>query len=147
MPNSNVSIAERSIETNFPNPAMGGWNETLENKSAIARVEWAMDHLPGNFVLSSSFGIQSAVMLHLLTQVKSDIPVLITDTGHLFPETYRFIEQLTERLDLNLQVYQAKESAAWQVAKYGEEWAHSDDSLKAYNRRNKVEPLERGLTG
>ncbi|WP_291620411.1 phosphoadenylyl-sulfate reductase [Colwellia sp.] len=125
---------------------MSDWNQSLEKESPIARVEWAMDNLPGEFVLSSSFGIQSAVMLHLLTQVDSNIPVLITDTGHLFPETYRFIEQLTERLKLNLHVYQAKESAAWQQAKYGEEWAISDDTLKAYNRRNKVEPLERGLS-
>ena len=44
-------------------------------------------------------------------------PYLITDTGHLFPETYQFIEQLTERLNLNLQVFSAKESAAWQQAK------------------------------
>lgn len=121
------------------------WNEQLEQKSAVERVEWAMENLPGNFVLSSSFGIQSAVMLHMLTQVKSDIPVLVTDTGHLFPETYRFIDQLTERLNLNLQVYSAKESAAWQLARYGELWDKGLDELKQYNRMNKVEPLERGL--
>ena len=150
MLNTSTSVAEGAINSPltppFPSHSMSDWNQSLEKESPIARVEWAMDNLPGEFVLSSSFGIQSAVMLHLLTQVDSNIPVLITDTGHLFPETYRFIEQLTERLKLNLHVYQAKESAAWQQAKYGEEWAISDDTLKAYNRRNKVEPLERGLS-
>jgi len=129
----------------LPKPWVNQWNDLLEKESAIARVEWAMENLPSNFALSSSFGIQSAVMLHMLTQIDSDIPVILTDTGHLFPETYRFIEQLTERLNLNLHVYSATESAAWQMAKYGEEWAKDEDSLKAYNRRNKVEPLERGL--
>ena len=150
MLNTATSVAEGTINSPltapFPSPSIADWNQSLEKESPIARVEWAMDNLPGEFVLSSSFGIQSAVMLHLLTQVDSNIPVLITDTGHLFPETYRFIEELTERLKLNLHVYQAKESAAWQQAKYGEEWAQSDDTLKAYNRRNKVEPLERGLS-
>ena len=150
MLNTATNVAEKGlnspIELAFPNPLLGEWNQTLEKQTAIARAEWAMENLPGEFVLSSSFGIQSAVMLHLLTQVDSNIPVIITDTGHLFPETYRFIEQLSERLKLNLHVYQAKESAAWQQAKYGEEWAISDDTLKAYNRRNKVEPLERGLS-
>ncbi|MCJ8293864.1 MAG: phosphoadenylyl-sulfate reductase [Colwellia sp.] len=150
MLNTSADVVEkglaRPLELAFPNPLLGEWNQSLEKESPIARVEWSMDNLPGEFVLSSSFGIQSAVMLHLLTQVDSNIPVLITDTGHLFPETYRFIEQLTDRLKLNLHVYQAKESAAWQQAKYGEEWAQSDDTLKAYNRRNKVEPLERGLS-
>lgn len=139
MPNS-------PIETVFPSPMLGEWNQTLEKQTAQARAEWALEHLPGEFVLSSSFGIQSAVMLHMLTQVQSDIPVILTDTGHLFPETYRFIEQMTDRLGLNLKVYQAKQSAAWQAALHGEEWAKGEDELKAYNRRNKVEPLERGLT-
>ena len=130
----------------LPEPWLKQWNETLENMQATERVEWAMENLPGSFVLSSSFGIQSAVMLHMMTQVDANIPVILTDTGHLFPETYQFVEQLTERLNLNLQVFSAKESAAWQLAKYGEEWAKDEASLKAYNRRNKVEPLERGLS-
>jgi phosphoadenosine phosphosulfate reductase len=135
-----------ALDLLFPSSSLAEWNQSLEKETAIIRTEWTMENLSGKFVLSSSFGIQSAVMLHLLTQVDSNIPVLITDTGHLFPETYQFIEQLTERLNLNLQVYQAKESAAWQLAKHGQEWAQSDDALKAYNRRNKVEPLERGLS-
>ena len=57
MPNSSASVAEKVLtspfEAAFPNPALGGWNETLETKGALARTEWAMDHLPGNFVLSS----------------------------------------------------------------------------------------------
>jgi phosphoadenosine phosphosulfate reductase len=82
----------------------------------------------------------------MLTQVDTNIPVILTDTGHLFPETYQFIEESTDRLNLNLHVYSAKQSAAWQQAKYGQEWAGDAASLKAYNRRNKVEPLEQGLS-
>lgn len=130
----------------LPKPWLAQWNESLEQQSSIARIEWTMENLPSQFVLSSSFGIQSAVMLHMMTQVDANIPVLITDTGHLFPETYRFIEQMSDRLKLNLHVYSAKESAAWQLAKYGEQWAQDDEALKEYNRKNKVEPLERGLS-
>lgn len=148
--NSGVNTVSKAAISNkfpasLPEPWLNQWNELLEKQDATQRVEWAMENLPSQFVLSSSFGIQSAVMLHMLTQVDANIPVLITDTGHLFPETYQFIEQLTDRLNLNLHVYSAKESAAWQMAKYGEEWAKDETSLKAYNRRNKVEPLERGL--
>ncbi|GLX78945.1 phosphoadenosine phosphosulfate reductase [Thalassotalea insulae] len=140
------TVINNRFPASLPEPWLEQWNESLEQQNATERVEWAMENLPSQFVLSSSFGIQSAVMLHMLTQVDANIPVLLTDTGHLFPETYQFIEQLTDRLKLNLQVYSAKESAAWQLAKYGEEWAQDETSLKAYNRRNKVEPLERGLT-
>jgi len=65
---------------------LGAVNGQLENLSAEQRVEWALEHLPGEFVLSSSFGIQAAVCLHLVTRIKPDIPVILTDTGYLFPE-------------------------------------------------------------
>lgn len=138
-------LINNRFPASLPEPWLKQWNELLEQQPAQKRVEWAMEHLPGQFVLSSSFGIQSAVMLHMLTQVDANIPVVLTDTGYLFPETYQFIEQLTDKLKLNLQVYSAKESAAWQRAKYGEEWQQGADALKAYNRRNKVEPLEQAL--
>ena len=138
--------SKSNFPTSFPKAWLAEWNAALEKNTAIERAEWAMENLPNEFVLSSSFGIQSAVMLHMLTQIQPDIPVLITDTGHLFPETYRFIEELTDRLQLNLKVFSAKESAAWQLAKYGEQWTQGEEALKAYNHLNKVEPLERGLS-
>lgn len=49
--------------------------------------------------------------------------MILTDTGYLFPETYRFIDELTDKLKLNLKVYRATESAAWQEARYGNQGA------------------------
>jgi len=79
-------------------------NPCLENMAAEARVEWALEYLPDNPLLSSSFGAQSAVMLHLVSRQAPGIPVLLIDTGYLFPETYQFIDHLVERLELNLKV-------------------------------------------
>ncbi|EAR53877.1 phosphoadenosine phosphosulfate reductase [Photobacterium sp. SKA34] len=120
-------------------------NAELEDMTAEQRVSWAIDNLEGGFSLASSFGIQSAVMLHLVTTVKPDIPVVLTDTGYLFPETYQFIDSLTKRLDLNLHVYSAKQSAAWQEARYGQLWLQGVDGIKQYNLLNKVEPMRRAL--
>lgn len=119
-------------------------NQRLDALTPAARVEFALNQLPGAHILSSSFGIQAAVMLHLVTQVKSDIPVVLTDTGYLFPETYRFIDELTERLQLNLQVYRAELSPAWQEARFGKLW-ETAEGLKQYNHFNKVEPMQRAL--
>ena len=82
-------------------------NAQLEEMTAEQRVDWAATELGDKLVLSSSFGIQAAVCLHLLTQFKPDIPVILTDTGYLFPETYQFIDELTQQLSLNLQIYTA----------------------------------------
>ena len=89
-------------------------NRKLEKLSAVQRVEWALQHLPGNHVLTSSFGIQAALMLHMATRIVPDITVVLVDTGHLFPETYEFVDQLTERLGLNLRIYRAHLSPALQ---------------------------------
>ncbi|MCW8331848.1 phosphoadenylyl-sulfate reductase [Photobacterium sp. SDRW27] len=120
-------------------------NAELEILTARERVRWALEHLDGEFALASSFGIQSAVMLHLVTQEKPDVPVILTDTGYLFPETYQFIDQLTVRLSLNLHVYRAEVSPAWQEARFGKLWEQGVDGIKQYNRLNKVEPMRRAL--
>ncbi|MEW8602698.1 MAG: phosphoadenylyl-sulfate reductase, partial [Candidatus Thiodiazotropha sp.] len=120
-------------------------NRKLEGMSAEQRVEWALHYLPGNHIVTSSFGIQGALMLHLVSRILPDIPVVLVDTGYLFPETYSFIDQLSERLQLNLQVYRAPESPAWQESRYGRLWEQGLGGIEHYNRINKVEPLQRAL--
>ncbi|MEO0974701.1 MAG: phosphoadenylyl-sulfate reductase [Pseudomonadota bacterium] len=120
-------------------------NATLERLSAEERVAWALEHLPGSFVLSSSFGAQSAVMLHMVTRQKPDTPVILIDTGYLFAETYRFVDEMTERLSLNLITYRPLTSPAWQEARYGKRWEQGATGINAYNQDNKVEPMQRAL--
>ncbi|MCG9598588.1 phosphoadenylyl-sulfate reductase [Vibrio sp. Isolate25] len=124
---------------------LGQINAELEQLTAQQRVAWALENLEGQFAVSSSFGIQAAVMLHLVTEQKPDIPVILTDTGYLFPETYRFIDKLSEQLTLNLKVYRAKESANWQEARYGKLWEQGIEGIEKYNKLNKVEPMRRAL--
>lgn len=104
-----------------------------------------LESLPGVHVLSSSFGAQAAVSLHMLTRVYPDIPVVLLDTGYLFPETYQFVEDLTARLNLNLQVYSNPMSAARQEAIYGRRWEQGIEGIEQYNFDNKVEPMQRAL--
>lgn len=120
-------------------------NAYLETLTAQERIKWALDNLQGTHAVSSSFGIQSALMLHLVSQVKKDIPIVLTDTGYLFPETYQFIDHLTDKLELNLKVYRAESSPAWQEARYGKLWEQGLEGLTKYNHINKVEPMKRAL--
>jgi phosphoadenosine phosphosulfate reductase len=120
-------------------------NRSLESMSAGERVSWALDHLPANHVVSSSFGTQAAVMLHMLSTSRPDIPVIVIDTGYLFPETYRFIDELSRSLQLNLHVFRPELSSAWQEARFGNRWEAGVKGIEAYNRDNKVLPMERAL--
>jgi len=120
-------------------------NEWLDHKSAQERLEWAMQTLPGEHVLSSSFGAQSAAMLHLATRRRPEVPVVLIDTGYLFPETYRYADELSERLELNLKVYRPALGIAWMEARHGRLWEEGLDGLERYNRLRKVEPMRRAL--
>jgi phosphoadenosine phosphosulfate reductase len=120
-------------------------NNLLADRSAEERVEWALENLPAEPVLTSSFGAQAAVSLHLVNRLRPGIPVVFIDTGYHFPETYRFVGQLSAKLGLNLKVYRSLQSAAWQEAEYGKRWEQGLDGITAYNRDNKVEPMERAL--
>ncbi|MBX9448025.1 phosphoadenylyl-sulfate reductase [Dickeya chrysanthemi] len=144
-----MSMLNLELLRDLPEPeqtaALAEINQQLDSLSAEARVSWALENLPGEFVLSSSFGIQAAVCLHLVTRQRPDIPVILTDTGYLFAETYQFIDQLTEQLNLNLRVYRAALSPAWQEARYGKLWEQGVEGIEQYNQINKVEPMNRAL--
>jgi phosphoadenosine phosphosulfate reductase len=125
--------------------ALKALNVALSKLSAEERVAWAFEHVPGQHVLSSSFGAQSAVSLHLVTRQKPDIPVVLIDTGYLFPETYRFIDELSARFALNLKVYRPRIGISWMEARYGRLWEQGLEGLDRYNSIRKVEPMQRAL--
>jgi len=120
-------------------------NAWLASQDAEARIAWALTHLPGAHVLSSSFGAQSAAMLHLLTRQRPDMPIVVVDTGYLFPETYAFIDALRQRLDLRLHVTRPELSPAWLEIRHGRLWEQGEAGLDQYNRLAKVEPMQRAL--
>jgi phosphoadenosine phosphosulfate reductase len=126
-------------------PDLADLNRAFVNLSASQRVERAIELLPSDHVLTSSFGAQASVMLHLVNTVVPGIPVILLDTGYLFPETYNFIDALTSRLNLNLKVFRAASSAAWQESRFGKLWDQGLAGIERYNRINKQEPLDRAL--
>ncbi|MDR1074956.1 MAG: phosphoadenylyl-sulfate reductase [Xanthomonadaceae bacterium] len=117
----------------------------LERLDAGQRIAWALRHAPAAAALTTSFGAQSALALHLLTQQQPDIPVILIDTGYLFPATYRFADELTARLRLNLKVFRPALSAAWLEARHGRLWEQGLGGIEQYNRLHKVEPMRRAL--
>ena len=125
--------------------ALAELNLWLSQRSAGERIAWALENTAGQHALSSSFGAQSAVSLHLVTQQRPGIPVILIDTGYLFPETYRFIDTLSEKLALNLKVYRPQIGIAWMEARLGRIWEQGVDGIDRYNRLRKVEPMQRAL--
>ena len=120
-------------------------NSDLARMDVESRVRWVLQNLPGEHALSSSFGAQAAVMLHLVSRYKPSVPVILIDTGYLFPETYRFIDDLVVKLGLNLKVYQSRVSPAWLEARHGRLWEQGIEGIQRYNELRKTEPMQRAL--
>ncbi len=120
-------------------------NAALEHASAEEITQFAVDTFGDRLILSSSFGAQAAVMLRLATLIKPDIPVVFVDTGYLFPETYKFADELTRRLNLNLKVYTPRITAARLEATEGNLWEQGEAGHKRYNAIFKVEPMQRAI--
>ena len=129
----------------FDNENIIGWQNYLKNKTAQQRIEYILEHIQGPFALTSSFGAQSAVSLHMLTQIDKNIPVILIDTGYLFPETYQFVDQMCDRLKLNLKVYKSDLSPAWLESRYGKLWSQGLDGINKFNNIMKVTPLDKAL--
>lgn len=133
------------VESPAPELDLDAVNARLASASAEAVLEWARDEFGTDLIMSSSFGAESAVMLHLVSKVIPDVPVVFVDTGYLFPETYQFAEELSRRLKLDLRVYNPALTAARQEALYGQLWLGGEQDLARYNEMNKVEPMDRAV--
>jgi len=121
-------------------------NEELAGRTPEEIVLWARRHFGEKLALSTSFGATSAVMLHLVKTLAPETKIICIDTGYLFPETYRFAQELTERLELKVHWFSAEMSAARQEALYGRLWEQGPEGVERYLHINKVEPMERALS-
>ena len=118
----------------------------FEGLTAEELISWAASQFGDELAMSTSFGIQSAVTLHLATRIKPDINVIWIDTGYLPEETYEYAATLTRRLGLNLQIYESPLSPADMEGEYGKLWESENvDELNLYDQIRKVEPMQRAL--
>jgi len=123
-------------------------NADLRNKSALDIVKWAIAQARGHAVVSTNFRPYEVVILHLVTQVQPDIPVLWVDHGYNRPATYLHAEQLKKLLKLNLKAYVPKITAAHYAAAFGgspEPTAENEERIKAFSTVMKLEPFQRGI--
>lgn len=101
-------------------------------------------HIVGKTAIVSSFGAESAVLLHLVTRFAPDIPVLFLDTGKHFPETLAYRDLLTERLSLNLVNLTPEPTELAARDETGLRWSYDPDGCCELR---KVKPLARALIG
>src|SRR5436309_20566 len=121
-------------------------NAELRNQPPLEIVRWAVARAHGRAVVSTNFRPYEAVLLHLCTQVKPDIPVLWVDHGYNRPATYRHAEQLRRQLKLNLKPYLPRMTPAHRDAVHGPiPTTDQEEELKHFSAVMKLEPFQRGM--
>ena len=126
-------------------PDSGLLSPGFEALDAPARIVRAREVFADRLVATTSFGAQSAVLLHLLATHAPDIPVICVDTGYFFAETYQYAEELQNLLGLRVRFYASPVSPARMESIHGRLWEKGADGHAAYGRMRKVEPLDRAL--
>lgn len=109
-----------------------------------ALLDWALG-LQQRSIVTTNFGPFSAVLLHMVTRARPDIPVLMVDTGYATAATYRYAEELRRQLGLNLHTYVPRRTRAMREALEGPAPTPDDPRHAAFTEEVKLEPFRRAL--
>ena len=103
------------------------------------------DLFPGRIALVSSFGVDSAVLLHMASEIDKALPIVFVDTLHLFPETLAYRNSLITRLGLtNVETSRPDKKALAEADPENFLWATDPDRCCELR---KVMPLAKALEG
>ncbi len=109
-----------------------------------ALVEWAYG-LGKRSMVTTNFGPFSAVLLHMVTRVRPEIPVVMVDSGYGTEATYRYADELTRLLRLNLQTYLPRRTRAMREAVDGPAPTPDDPRHAVFTTEVKLEPFGRAI--
>lgn len=120
-------------------------NPMFEKSTPEQIVAWAAATYGNQLVMTSSFGEQAMVLVHMASRVIPNIRILFVDTGYLFPETHEYMEKMRHRFDLNVWTYRTKNDPFAYLHKAGEENPNWRKDVDACCAANKNEPMERAF--
>ena len=124
-------------------------NKKFQNMTPKELILWGYKSFDNHFAITTSFGIQSSVILSMVQQcsLQKKIKIFWIDTGYLPSETYKYAERLINDLSLEVEVLQSKLSPARMESLYGKLWETNKSSdLDKYHEIRKIKPLENALT-
>jgi phosphoadenosine phosphosulfate reductase len=128
----------------FSPQAVSRLNEGFESAHPVEIIRWATAAFRPDIAMTSSFGAESAALIHMAIQIDPHFSIRMVDTGFLFPETLQFADELKKRFNLNLSVFRTK----MDVEKFKRDNAHLSPEDPAYCCGDyKVEATQRALNG
>ncbi|WP_297111853.1 phosphoadenylyl-sulfate reductase [uncultured Devosia sp.] len=142
MAQSNVAVAPAAHEKL---KALGilALNGMFDEMDALSVLRYAVsDVLPGDLAIVSSFGADSAVLLHMVAQVDPSLPVYFLETGKHFPETLAYVETLKKTLGLlNVHTVHPNPDDVRRFDPDGDLWETDPDSCCHIRKTEPLEPI------
>jgi len=138
-----IEKVHKDIQTNLRK-----YNQDLVDMKPQRMLTWGYEKFDNQFAITTSFGIQSSVLLDMVSKLslQKKIKIFWIDTGYLPPETYHYAEKLIDNLSLEVEVLQSELSPARMEAKYGKlRETNKESDLDKYHELRKIRPLENGL--
>ena len=119
------------------------WNAQLKGIPPQEIIAWALQH-GDKPVVTTNFRPYEVAILHAVTDVDPDIPVIWCDTGYNTPQTYKHAEELISRLGLNIKLYVPQQTTAHRDVVIG--IPDINDPLHAeFTEQVKLEPFKRAM--
>ena len=124
-------------------------NSSLIELKPWERLAFFRKEVRGRVVLTTSFGMEGQVILHLIAEHDIDVDIATLDTGRLFPETYALWAETEQRYGRRIEaIYPQHANLEALVKKDGVNgFYNSRDARLACCHARKVEPLNRALDG
>ena len=99
-----IENIHKDIQTNLRE-----YNQKLVDMKPQGMLTWGYENFDNQFAITTSFGIQSSVLLDMVSKLhlQKKIKIFWIDTGYLPPETYHYAEKLIEDLSLEVEVLQS----------------------------------------
>lgn len=119
-------------------------NAELQGKTAQDIIAWALS-VAKNPIVTTNFRPYESVILHLVSQQKSDIPVLFVDSGYNTEATYRCAFKIIKDLNLKVLTYLPKQSSAWRNAEFNGIPSVDNPAHATFTEQVKLEPFARAL--
>ena len=139
-------MIEKTLESIQLN--IDGHNNKFKDMTPQEIILWGYKNFDNHFSITTSFGIQSSVLLHMVQQcsLQKKIKIFWIDTGYLPSETYKYAERLINDLSLEIDVLQSDLSPARMESLFGKLWETNKTSdLDKYHEIRKIKPLENAL--
>ncbi len=128
---------------NFTEKRLKELNVQLKGISPAEIISWALEFAK-NAIVTTNFRPYEAAILHAVSDVKQDIPVIWCDTGYNTPNTYKHAEDLISSLNLNIKLYVPQQTSAHRDAVMGIPGIQ-DPNHAVFTEQVKLEPFKRAM--